>query len=294
MILRSIELYKSCNPKAVIHVVMDEPASCVYTNHPAIDKIISVANFNIADYDRFSFFNISYPCGSYEAANTGRLDKITKDRFTIFAEALGVGFDSQPPTIHVASAEIHAVRSEVFCTNRELFRKPLVGVVWRTNDVSRNYPHTELLVEYLLRKDISVILIDNEHTINGCFCTAGMEFWKIVALITQLDIVVGGDTGPMHIAAAMSIPTLWIFGPTDPLNRCYPYQNVDFIWKPCDIENPCWYNFCNQLSCLWDISPWSVGKRVKWTLKNKKDISTRHIGAGKRVLNRDIQPVITT
>ena len=39
---------------------------------------------------------------------------------------------------------------------------------------------------------------------------------QMIALIRRADLVVGGDTGPVHLAAALGRPTLALFGPTDP------------------------------------------------------------------------------
>jgi lipopolysaccharide heptosyltransferase II len=38
----------------------------------------------------------------------------------------------------------------------------------------------------------------------------------LAALLKQCDLFIGGDSGPLHIADAVGIPTVSIFGPTDP------------------------------------------------------------------------------
>ena len=48
------------------------------------------------------------------------------------------------------------------------------------------------------------------------------------ALIQRCNFVVSNDSGPMHIAAALKIPTLGIFGPTNPLLQG-PY-GVHHLW----------------------------------------------------------------
>jgi heptosyltransferase I len=39
---------------------------------------------------------------------------------------------------------------------------------------------------------------------------------QLIALTRRARLFVGGDTGPMHLAAALAVPTVALFGPTDP------------------------------------------------------------------------------
>lgn len=39
---------------------------------------------------------------------------------------------------------------------------------------------------------------------------------ELIALTRRARLLIGGDTGPMHLAAALQIPVVAIFGPTDP------------------------------------------------------------------------------
>lgn len=38
---------------------------------------------------------------------------------------------------------------------------------------------------------------------------------EMVALLRRATLVVGGDTGPVHVAAALGVPTVGLYGPTD-------------------------------------------------------------------------------
>ncbi|MFP3902926.1 MAG: glycosyltransferase family 9 protein [Armatimonadota bacterium] len=47
--------------------------------------------------------------------------------------------------------------------------------------------------------------------------TAGhTDIARLVALINRLDLLVSCDSGPLHIAVALDIPTIALFGPTNP------------------------------------------------------------------------------
>ena len=43
-----------------------------------------------------------------------------------------------------------------------------------------------------------------------------MSFRQLAALIDRSALVVSGDTGPMHMAAALGTPYVALFGPTSP------------------------------------------------------------------------------
>jgi heptosyltransferase I len=46
---------------------------------------------------------------------------------------------------------------------------------------------------------------------------------ELIALTRRARLFIGGDTGPMHLAAALQVPVVAIFGPTDPA-RNGPYR----------------------------------------------------------------------
>jgi heptosyltransferase I len=53
---------------------------------------------------------------------------------------------------------------------------------------------------------------------------------ELIALTRRARLFVGGDTGPMHLAAALRIPVVAIFGPTDPA-RNGPYGTRSIVLR---------------------------------------------------------------
>jgi heptosyltransferase-1 len=53
---------------------------------------------------------------------------------------------------------------------------------------------------------------------------------ELIALTHRARLFIGGDTGPLHLAAALQIPVVAIFGPTDPA-RNGPYGTKSIILR---------------------------------------------------------------
>ena len=80
----------------------------------------------------------------------------------------------------------------------------------------------------------------------------------LVSLSKAAALMISGDTGPMHIAAACGTPLIGIFGPTDP-QRNGPWTEDDLVvsrYRAC----ACHYQRQCRISgwCLLDISPREV------------------------------------
>jgi heptosyltransferase-1 len=56
------------------------------------------------------------------------------------------------------------------------------------------------------------------------------ELGPLMALLTSAMCIVGGDTGPLHLAVALGTPTIALFGPTDPA-RNGPYPPGDIVLR---------------------------------------------------------------
>jgi heptosyltransferase I len=72
-------------------------------------------------------------------------------------------------------------------------------------------------------KVISGILARAE-TRRACYFPSTLV--QFIALARRAKLFVGGDTGPLHLAAAVGTPIVAIYGPTDPL-RNGPFSPVD-------------------------------------------------------------------
>jgi len=75
----------------------------------------------------------------------------------------------------------------------------------------------------------------------------------LACLYKKACMVITTDSGPMHMAAAVGIPVIALFGPTDP-ERTGPYGDGHTIIRielPC---SPCFLKKCSTKQCMKDIS----------------------------------------
>ena len=55
-----------------------------------------------------------------------------------------------------------------------------------------------------------------EAVSHGAAKPVSLSLTQLIALIRRAKLFIGGDTGPLHLAAALNVPVVGIYGPTDP------------------------------------------------------------------------------
>jgi heptosyltransferase-2 len=84
----------------------------------------------------------------------------------------------------------------------------------------------------------------------------------VAAVLTEIDLLVSGDTGVAHLAAALGTPVIALFGPTDPeLSAPRGRAAVVRHAVPCA---PCFYRTCPiDHGCMQSIEPDDVMDRAR-------------------------------
>jgi 3-deoxy-D-manno-octulosonic-acid transferase/heptosyltransferase-1 len=103
--------------------------------------------------------------------------------------------------------------------------------------------------------------------------TEGMKFpginsageWglkELAFLQTQADVFVTPDSGPMHLAAAMGVPVVALFGPTDEA-RTGPCGNIHGVVSAPVACRPCLLRKCATHECMDQISVRKIGEAIE-------------------------------
>ena len=69
-----------------------------------------------------------------------------------------------------------------------------------------------------------------ESKSEGHAIAASFTISELIAITQRASLFIGGDTGPMHLAALMHVPVVAIFGPTDPA-RNGPYGTDNIVLR---------------------------------------------------------------
>ena len=114
---------------------------------------------------------------------------------------------------------------------------------------------TPIIVDKKLKWDDKELLFFNNHTLREVF-----------SLVAHSDFIICNDSGLLHIAGAFERNCLGIFGPTDPDLRCV-YNNSYYVREKKDCS-PCWYNRCDNMTCLKDLSVNKVENKFLEVVQN--------------------------
>ena len=59
---------------------------------------------------------------------------------------------------------------------------------------------------------------------------------QLISLISHIDLVIGPDTGPTHMAWALNIASITLFGPTPGYRNCYTTEINRFIESKSKVD----------------------------------------------------------
>ena len=103
---------------------------------------------------------------------------------------------------------------------------------------------------------------------------SGTTMRQTAALIEHCDLFVSNDSALMHTAAAMKVPCVVIFGPTNP-KWVYPY-GTDYRIVRLNLDcSPCFYYSARPLSCRQGDFPCIADLSVEQAFQAARDLLSR-------------------
>ncbi len=95
--------------------------------------------------------------------------------------------------------------------------------------------------------------------------TGTLDFFGLQREVSTCDLIFGNDTGTLHLAAACGIPTITLFGPTDP-DKWNGLTSTP-LFLPDLACRPCYYLGsmppCSHFSCLRQLAPVRVVEQIR-------------------------------
>lgn len=113
------------------------------------------------------------------------------------------------------------------------------------------------------------LMKNKQHPMLKTF-TGKMTLQELAALLKKCSVLVTNDTGPMHVAVAMNVPLVSMFGPS-PVPGFYPYSETSIVLKTPMHCHPCGKHKCpTNHECMWQIDVETVLKYTIEQLENPK------------------------
>jgi ADP-heptose:LPS heptosyltransferase len=178
---------------------------------------------------------------------------ITTPRYKIWCDFAGVSPSSYKP-IYRLTKDDKQYANDIW-SQRGWHGKKVVGIGVAASDARRSLPvESARKIAFMLRDRGYVPVVINptlSFPDDGIAGINGMRFSQVMSCIGKMSAVVSPDTGVLHMAGALDVPVVGVFGPTDHLMRMEHYRGsaVDSrVLAPCA---PCWYKY----GCLKDPNP---------------------------------------
>ena len=150
------------------------------------------------------------------------------------------------------------------------FSRPLVMLHPYATHRNKMWPesHWHTLIQLLVAEGVTPVVIGRQsgplpHFVTDGDFTNQTSLRETAALLEQADLLVTGDSGPMHLAGSVGTPVIALFGPTTEAWGFAPAGAQDTVLqlshlscRPCSLhgQRPC----PRDVACMRDITPKTV------------------------------------
>ncbi|UCF65732.1 MAG: glycosyltransferase family 9 protein [bacterium] len=291
MMTPGIHALKKKYPSEEIYLAIPKQYFSVFEGNSEVKLLdIEQGDVNLSGYRKW--FNFSdCPAARVESRSA---PKVKKSRIDIFARALGItGIEFQVmdrrPRYHIFEEEKKF--QQIFWQEQQLNGKTVIGVQLHSDESYRDYPHMKTLVRKLAEHH--TVLVFDGKPIDGfnyknvikvdCF-----SLRKAFALVAGCDLIVAPDSSFVHLAGALDLPAIALFGPIDGKIRTRDYPKVDYLdarqhlgCVPCwrNESLPCKLTNMRQSICLMSIPVSEIIARVNGKLGIRAQLYEHYTGS---------------
>lgn len=196
-------------------------------------------------------FDFNTPCVDYEWGAMRSPEGIQKSRTQVWCDFA----DVQPSTMlpqYVVDKHERKWATKLY-QERGLDPAKVVGVGVNACDEKRAMGRAKVaeICDRLHNAGLQPVVLDATVNIDGHPAFNGMRLSETMALIEQMKLVISVDSGILHMAGALKVPVIGIFGPTDAFMRMGPYVGSAINSRHLMPCAPCWYDF----PCLHNSNP---------------------------------------
>ncbi len=194
-----------------------------------------------------------------------------QDYYLSLFENQGISFNEKTPVFYI-SGQIQQKVNVSFQAIRQK-HKYIVGMNPSANWEAKRWPAENFaeLADHLIKKHQAAVLfigtkkerqliaqVTKQMKFQAYDFSAKTNLKELGALMKNSDLFVSNDSGPAHLAAALAVPTLVLFGPTAREITAPRGPKVKIIQKDFGCRIPCYDFNCRDNKCMKDITPQEV------------------------------------
>lgn len=196
-----------------------------------------------------------------EAVETGHLEHVIDKRLALAAWA-GAPIEDAVMRVYLGREELNG--GEAWLQERKVtMDRPRVALCPGAADAYKRWPAQRFgeLAKLVQQAGAAVVVLGSKDELPlyqaiaaACedqepLCAMGLGLRPMASILARCDLLVSNDTGPLHLAEALEVPVLGLFGPTDPKATGPRRPRSRVIKAPADCE-PCLTKKCADPHCM--------------------------------------------
>jgi ADP-heptose:LPS heptosyltransferase len=258
-------LNEAIEPDDEIWMQCDERISTLFYGHPLVSKILIATEEAPPDAQVVLNIAESGSCPSIQSLLSGGRVNATQ----LYCNAVRFKdnpliYDGRAPKLYFTAEEKETIR-----LIRQSVSKRKVCVQMQGGHWWKKYHYLKELVKMLRDMDLMVYLSHDQaipFDTKGVYPLVRLPYRDLLVWLGAMDLYIGFDSGPTHMAAAAGTRTYAMFGPTDPDEIMGMYgKHVSWNAFPAKVckRGRCWLQPCKGLYCLSTLHPKKLMKDIK-------------------------------